>query len=273
MVRDMLGDRMKDYYENRYKFTLTRRTPVIIRIDGKAFHSFTRHLRKPYDEIFHDAMNETLKYLCENIQGCKFGYTQSDEISLVLTDFDTLSTDAWFDYELQKMCSISASMATLQFNKMFREYADQYIDGVTALQDTDVESDYLKALLNCLVKGAVFDARCFNIPEDEIVNYFIWRQNDATRNAIRMLGYCHYSSKEIENVSNNDLQDMLFLEKGINFNDMDTEYKRGVCCYKDKVAANDRLCGFKTAWIIDTEGPIFTKDREYISKHIIKVYE
>ena len=273
MKNDSLSNRMKEFYENRYRFYLSRKIPVIIRLDGRSFHTFTSHLRKPYDEIFHDTMNATLKYLCENIQGCKFGYTQSDEISLLLTDFDTLTTDGWFDYNLQKMCSIASAMATLEFNRRFAEYANSYIDGVAALQDLDLENGYLEALCKCMENGALFDARCFNIPEDEVVNYFVWRQNDATRNAIRMLGYCHYPHKAIENISNNDLQDMLFLEKGINFNNMDTEYKRGVCCYKKEVGCDDRLCGYKTAWIIDTECPIFTKDREYISKHIVKVYE
>ena len=108
--KDSLGDRMKEYYENRAKTYLTRRTPVIIRLDGKAFHSFTKGLKKPYDTIFHYAMNHTMKYLCENIQCVKVGYTQSDEITLLLTDYDTLTTDAWFDNNVQKICSVSASM-------------------------------------------------------------------------------------------------------------------------------------------------------------------
>lgn len=117
--KDSLGDRMKENYENRAKTYLTRRMPVIIRLDGKAFHSFTKGLKKPYDEIFHNTMNATMKYLCENIQGCKLGYTQSDEITLLLTDYDTLTTDGWFDYAVQKMCSVSASMATMAFNRFF----------------------------------------------------------------------------------------------------------------------------------------------------------
>ena len=119
--KDSLGDRMKENYENRAKTYLVRRMPVIIRLDGKAFHTFTRGFDKPYDEVFHKTMNETLRFLCENIQGCKFGYTQSDEITLLLTDYDTLTTDAWFDNAVQKMCSVSASMATMAFNKLFVE--------------------------------------------------------------------------------------------------------------------------------------------------------
>ena len=117
--KDSLGDRMKENYENRAKTYLVRRMPVIIRLDGKAFHTFTKAFKKPYDEIFHNTMNATMQYLCENIQGCKVGYTQSDEITLLLTDYDTLTTDAWFGYGVQKMCSVAASMATLAFNKAF----------------------------------------------------------------------------------------------------------------------------------------------------------
>ena len=118
-VNDELGKRMKEYYENITKIKLMRRTPVIIRIDGKAFHTFTRGFKKPFDEILIKSMQETTKYLCENIQGCVLGYTQSDEISLLLIDYKNLNSSAWFDYEIQKICSIAASMATMAFNKSF----------------------------------------------------------------------------------------------------------------------------------------------------------
>lgn len=120
-VNDELGKRMKTNYEEIPKIKLIRRTPVIIRIDGKAFHTLTRGFRKPFDEILIKTMQETTKYLCENIQGCVFGYTQSDEISLVLIDYQRLTTSAWFDYEVQKICSIAASMATMAFNKFFEK--------------------------------------------------------------------------------------------------------------------------------------------------------
>ena len=116
--KDSLGDRMKEY-ENISRNYLTRRVPVIIRLDGKAFHTFTKGMKKPFDRLLMTTMQETMKNLCENIQGCVFGYTQSDEITLVLTDYATITTDAWFGYNIQKMCSISASIATLTFNKVF----------------------------------------------------------------------------------------------------------------------------------------------------------
>lgn len=104
-------------YEAVPKVKLVRRMPVIIRLDGKAFHTFTRGFVKPFDAVLMKTMNDTMKYLCENIQGCVLGYTQSDEISLVLIDYQTLTTDAWFEYSVEKMCSIAASMATLAFNR------------------------------------------------------------------------------------------------------------------------------------------------------------
>jgi tRNA(His) 5'-end guanylyltransferase len=211
-------------------------------------------------------MNATMKYLCENIQGCKLGYTQSDEITLLLTDYDTLDTDAWFDNNVQKICSVSASMATMVFNKYLRELTDKYFKSdafVNHYWEEDVE-EYANTLRKAIEKGAMFDSRCFNIPEDEVTNCFIWRQQDATRNAIQMLGQCNFSHKALQNKSCNDIQDMLMLEKGINFNDMPIEFKRGVCCLKKEVHCTDRLIGYKLDWVIDKEIPIFTQDRDYV---------
>lgn len=281
--KDSLGDRMKENYENRSKTYLTRRTPVIIRLDGKAFHTFTRGMKKPYDEIFHNTMNATMKYLCENIQGCKFGYTQSDEITLLLTDYDTITTSAWFDYNVQKICSVSASMATMTFNKYFSTNVEEWRDKVVfpinymgysmkeSFELLQEEAELYTTYKNALKKGAMFDSRCFNIPESEVTNCFIWRQQDATRNAIQMLGQCNFSHRELQNKSCNDIQDMLMMQKGINFNDMPTEFKRGVCCVKEiyqypEVDIKDGACP-RTHWIIDKEIPIFTQDRNYIERN------
>lgn len=270
--KDSLGDRMKENYENRAKTYLVRRMPVIIRLDGKAFHTFTRGMKKPYDEIFHNTMNATMKYLCENIQCCKLGYTQSDEITLLLTDYDTLDTAAWFDNNVQKICSVSASMATMAFNKFFlkeiAQYDMEWKCGFTPQSVTiqNEHREYISNLNEKAHKGAMFDSRCFNIPEDEVTNCFIWRQQDATRNAIQMLGQCNFSHKELQGKSCNDIQDMLMLQKGINFNDMPAEFKRGVCCLKKEVPCTDRLIGYKLDWVLDKEIPIFTQDRKYVER-------
>ena len=225
--KDSLGDRMKEFYENRSKTYLTRRTPVIIRLDGKAFHSFTKGFKRPYDEVFHEAMNNTMKYLCANIQGCKFGYTQSDEITLLLTDYTTLTTDAWFGYGVQKMCSIAASMTTLMFNRYFRDAINEKFTG------TIEDFDHFKALSMARDKGAMFDARCFNIPEEEVVNCFLWRFLDCYRNSVQMLGQTYFSSKQLHGLSSAQIQEKLFQELQINYAHYPEEFKNGTCAMKN----------------------------------------
>ena len=262
--KDPLGDRMKGNYENRAKMYLTRRTPVIIRIDGKAFHTFTHGFARPYDTVFHNAMNATLEYLCKNIQGCKFGYTQSDEISLLLTDYDKLTTDGWFDYSVEKMCSIAASMATLIFNRTFLDECSQWFDSMSFFDEDEFtgipkEAEALfQAYSKAAERGAMFDARCFNIPEDEVANCFIWRQSDATRNAVQMLGQTYFSHKQLDGKSQSDIQDMLMEEHQINFNDMAVAFKRGICCYR----------GEDGKWVLDKNCPIISQDRDYVEKHV-----
>lgn len=280
-VNDDLGKRMKEYYEHVYRFGLTRRMPVAIRIDGKAFHTFTRGFQKPFDEVLVTTMQRTMKYLCENIQGCKLGYTQSDEITLILTDYDTLTTEAWFGYELQKMCSIAASMATMAFNKFFDEEVDMwgrktfeyfwdeggYDPEKTSFVQSDI--DLVDAYDKALRKGAMFDARVFNIPKEEVTNLVYWRQLDAARNSIQMVGQANFSHKELQHKSCNMIQEMLMTEKEINWNNFPTHLKRGSCCIKKEVPCTDRLVGYKTEWVIDTEIPMFRGDgREYIDSLI-----
>jgi tRNA(His) guanylyltransferase len=197
---DCLGDRMKWNYEDRYRIFLTRRTPVIIRLDGKAFHTFTRGCDRPFDLWLMNAMSATTKALMENIQGAKMAYTQSDEINILVTDFDKLTTDAWFDYNVQKMCSVAASMATAHFN-----------------------SAYQKGL-------AYFDARVFNIPNDEVVNLFRWRYQDWVRNSIQMVGRSLFSHKELHQKNQNQIKEMCEA-KGVRWEDLPPISKNGTLMY------------------------------------------
>ena len=204
-----------------------------------------------------------MKYLCENIQGCVLGYTQSDEITLVLVDYRNIDTSAWFDYNIQKCASVAASMATMAFNKFFNKRANDYINSVLELQDIDIppESEYIEVLNRAIDKGAMFDARVFNIPKDEVCNNLLWRQNDATRNSIQMVGRTYFSHKQLDKKSISDIQDMLMLEKGVNWNNCPTKYKRGSCCIRkiDETTARSK-------WIIDNEIPIFKEDgRKYVN--------
>ena len=281
MDKTTLGDRMKNNYENITRYYLTRRMPVIIRVDGRSFHTFTKGFKKPFDDVLVKTMQDTMKYLCENIQGCVLGYTQSDEISLVLTDYAELTTDAWFGNNLQKMCSVSASMATLAFNKFFSgrvqefmyDCCDEFGDDVLPEKQNDYElahNVYFKKF-----NAAMFDSRVFTIPKEEVCNYFIWRQQDSTRNSIQSVGQANFSQKELHGKSCNNIQDMLMIQKDINWNDYATTLKRGSCCIKvdDGLTEYDEtgnICGYtqRSKWIIDNEIPIFSQDRNYIEKLI-----
>ncbi len=274
-INDELGKRMKEYYEQVPKTRLVRRMPVAIRLDGKAFHSFTRGFKKPFDEILIKSMQETMQKLCENIQGCVLGYHQSDEITLILVDYKKLTSSAFFDYEVQKVCSIAASMCTLYFNQRFRTNVNAFFAGKSG----EELGEYHKTMCLARDRGAMFDARCFNIPKEEVCNLIYWRQLDATRNSIQMVGQANFSHKELQNKSCNQIQDMLMLERGINWNDLPVYQKRGSCCIKSEASttfANVDEAGNVTTgaierphWFIDNNIPIFKgEDREYIDKLI-----
>ena len=215
-------------------------------------------------------MQETMKYLCENIQGVVLGYCQSDEISLVLIDYKKLNSSAFFDYEVQKICSITASMATMAFNKYFREYVDDFNEDYYSSWNHNKNEDKLYDIYNDAVeKGAIFDSRCFNIPKEEVTNYVYWRQLDAIRNSIQMVGQANFSHRELQNKSCNDIQNMLMTQKGIDWNSLETYKQRGSCCIK-KIIQNkkdDTKNGayIRSEWIIDNDIPIFKgNDRKYI---------
>lgn len=281
-VRDDLGVRMKTFYEQISKTKLMRRCPVALRINGKAFHTFTRGFQKPFDKVLIKSMQETMKYLCENIQGCVLGYTQSDEITLILVDYKKLTSSAWFDYEVQKLCSIAASMATMAFNKAFEKNVKSF-DLLLAYNDYGDDTEENRKLLDiynkAVDKGAMFDCRCFNIPKEEVTNLIYWRQLDASRNSIQMVGQANFSHKELQNKSCNEIQDMLMTQKGINWNDLPIYQKRGSCCVRNKIVLfRDSIMETvqlrntsksENEWIIDTEIPIFKNEgREYIDRLI-----
>jgi len=200
-MRNSLGDRMKSNYELRQRRYLTCRTPVIVRVDGKAFHTFTKGFDKPFDARLMDAMILAASQLFGEAQGCKMGYIQSDEASFVLTDYDKLDTQGWFNYNADKIESISASCMTMAFNRAMRL---------------------------CNRPGtAMFDARAFNIPKDEVANYFLWRAQDWHRNSITMYSQSFFSHKELHGKTCADMHEMLH---GIGKNwthDLDDDAKNG----------------------------------------------
>lgn len=228
---DALGDRMKDL-EGRCRYMLPRRCYTLIRLDGKAFHTYTRGLDRPFDEPLRRAMQETTKKLCAGIQGCKIGYTQSDEITLLLTDFDSVDTCAWFDGNLQKIVSVAASIATETFNKI--RWSQGFTSGI-----------------------ALFDARVWTTSDPwEAYNAFYWRQKDATKNSVQMVARSLASHKECNGLNFSGLNDLIHA-KGKNFNDYPTDCKRGAFVHKES-----------GSWECDLESPILSQDRDYFFRKV-----
>lgn len=220
---DTLGDRMKRY-ELPAQQNLMRRTYTWLRIDGKAFHTYTKGLKRPFDDGLIDDMYNAAIYACKKIQGAVLAYVQSDEISILMTDFEKITTDAWFDNNVQKMVSVSASLVTSEFNRLrlMRGFIDQTIHPqLDALNPNEI-SDFIEKF-----RMAEFDSRVFQVPtQDEAINYLIWRQQDATRNSISSVAQSLYSHKELEGKDSNQKQEMIF-QKGTNWNDYPSKYKRG----------------------------------------------
>lgn len=201
-MKNSLNERMQLYYEEPAKHTLTRRTPVIVRVDGRAFHTFTRDFQRPFDHRLIDAMAVSAAHVAGEMQGFKLGYIQSDEASFVMTDYDTLQTGAWFGYVKAKVESIAASVMTAAFARCMR--------------------------LANIKELAFFDARAFNIPAGDVANYFLGRAKDWHRNSVSMYARAHFSHKELKGKSIPQIHEMLH---GIGRNwstDLADEEKNGV---------------------------------------------
>jgi tRNA(His) 5'-end guanylyltransferase len=255
-MKDELGTRMKEFYEDRFRYKLPRRAYTIMRVDGKCFSTYTRGLERPFDDGLIEDMNNTAAYLCKNIMGAKMGYVQSDEISILITDFDTQDTQAWFDYNVQKMTSIAASLATSEFNRLRL---------IRKCMGGDIEG-YVDAIDLSTFNMANFDARVFQIPSRiEVENYFIWRMQDCVRNSISSVAQSLYSHKELNGKSTNDMQEMIF-QKGINWNDYDFRKKRGAVIGKvEREVGEGENKTTRSKWEV-IETPIFTQDREFFNR-------
>lgn len=237
MDKSSLANRMKKY-EGIPRIFLTPRMPLILRIDGKAFHTYTRGFDKPWDNAIMNAMSIAAKALVEEIQGSKLAYIQSDEISVLVNDYEYFETQAWFDKNLQKVVSVSASVATAYFNKY--------------MWSKDLPSVFDDA------KVALFDSRAFVVPREEACNYFLWRQQDAERNSVSSLAQAHFSHKSLQGKNVMEMKAML-LEKGIDWNTLPVLQQRGWCILKDGTS--------------DLEIPRFQENREYINQHLVQVAE
>lgn len=256
-------------YEQAFRTVLPGRVPVIIRVDGKAFHTYTRGCKRPWDDRLTEVMDLTAIELCKTIQGAQVAYTQSDEISILVHSYKKLNSSAWFDNQVQKMVSVASGVASATFTansyKIWEEPRPKFAKDIPA-------SGYN-------IKPAYFDARVFILPEQEVNNYFVWRQQDATRNSVQMLARSLYSHKELDKKNNSELQELTFL-KGRNWNDEPTKYKRGRCVLKETVLVDliDDNYGYvskepspvyRSKWAVDNEIPVFSEKKDYINGFLI----
>lgn len=228
MQHSQIGNRMKNNYEKIYSFKLPRRMPVIIRLDGKCFHSVARRLKwkKPFDEHLTDVLQSIAENLCREVMNVKLAYLQSDEISLLLVDYERIETESWYDNEIQKIVSVISGLASAKLTWLLGEIVS-------------------------------FDARVFVIPPFEVCNYFIWRQQDWERNSVQMLARANFSQKSLHGLNGEQLREKLLKEKKINWFELPLKYKRGSCIIK-----------MGEQWRVDNKIPEFTQDRNYIEKYI-----
>ena len=247
-MQDNLGDRMKAF-EDAFRAKLPIRMPVILRLDGKAFHTLTKNLKRPFDLTLINAMNDTAKYLCANVQGAQIAYVQSDEITILLNNYKSFDTQPWFENNIQKMVSVSAAMASAYFSSISNKVFDE-------------------------PKLVTFDCRAFVIPKEDVNNAFLWRQNDATRNSIQMLARSLYSHKECNNKNTSQLQEMCF-QKGFNWNDLPTSQRRGRCIVKVKSPkevinkqTQEKLIVERSSWEVDNDIPIFSYNFDYVNQYV-----
>lgn len=232
-MTNTLAERMREY-EDVFRYKLPRRLPLLIRLDGKAFHTLTRNYEKPWDTDFMSFMDSVALFLCKKVQTVQLAYLQSDELTLLLHNYKKLNSEPWFDNTLQKIVSISAGYASAYFS---------------------VRNYQKNPLLDIEEVIEVFDSRAWVLPESEVNNILLSRQQDATRNAIQMLGQAHFSHNQLQNKSCSQIQELLWQEHKINFNEFEPYYKRGRCVVRGI-----------DGWFVDRSIPIFSQDPNYIEQ-------
>lgn len=235
-----LGDRMKGY-ESAGRLQLPGRMPLVIRLDGKAFHTYTKKLKKPYDTTLMSVMDKVAAHLCAEVQNTVMAYVQSDEISLLLIDFKTLYTTPWFGGSMQKMVSVAAGLASAKLTALSAEVFGETREGV-------------------------FDARAFVLPAQEVGNYFVWRQQDWQRNSLSMLAQSLYSHKELQGKGREQQHEMCF-QKGHNWANLSSHIKDGRVIVKRTTTARDHTGG-TLKWAALPETPIFRGDGGFIEEEL-----
>lgn len=237
-TKDTLGDRAKLYEQASGCYdVLPPRMPILLRLDGISFSSYTKGCKKPFDQSLIDAMNQAGIALCSKIQGAQIAYLQSDEITVLIHGYKKLTSEAWFGGRRSKIETASASIAST----------------VVSFESPKIFGKY---------KQALFDSRAFVVPENDVCNVILWRQQDATRNSISSVAQSLFSHKELHKKNSKELQEMIYQKSGKNWNDLQTFLKRGRCIVKE---TNDLG---RSVWKVDNEIPILSQDRNYIEKYL-----
>ena len=278
-IVDPLGTRIKENYENRTRYYVPRRTYTLIRLDGSHWHTYTRGLNKPFDDGLSQDIDNAIISMLPQIQGVVFAFAQSDEISILLSDFALPTTSAWFDGNIQKMASVSASIITAEFNKLrICRYIDE--SGLD-LRDWHFDDKYIKT--------AYFDSRIFTIPDRiEVMNYFLWRNQDCARNSVSMVAQSLFSHAQLQGKSTPQMQEMMFKEHNINWSTYDQAKKNGRLIVKEEYfidmkypdtndnkihingyITNEGLKSKRSRWV-STSAWKFTEDKERLLSMIPK---
>ena len=251
------SERMKDY-EKCYDFRIPARTYTIIRLDGKGFSRYTEMFDKPFDDTLSNVMDAATVELCKFLNP-KLAYTQSDEISLMFTDIENIDSELIFDGKVQKLCSISASKITAAFNKKMLQMLANFKYTPEEIMQKVMTGEFAEI-------DAVFDSRVYVIPDyREVSNYFIYRQQDCTRNSISMAADVVVGKSATKGKNGNGKQEMMF-QNGVNWNDYKAKYKRGSVIKKHlyQIEGLNGELVTRSKWIVDSNTPIFTEEKEYL---------
>lgn len=250
----MKFDTLKDkclYYRSLTDTRLVPNSYVLVMLDGRSFSSMIKNKFKlPFDDNFIDMMNETAKYVCENVSGCKLAYVQSDEISLVLTDFDTPTTDSFFGYRTFKLLSIIASLATAKFNQLMTLYN---MSNGLGMNPGD-----------CIMKTklAQFDCKVWNVPTlNDVYAWFLYRQNDCIKNSKGQLAQTYYSHKELFKLTTDQQIEKLNVEKSINWHEFDDNKKYGRLITKQTITTENGVVCERLKWVIN-DAFVLNENRE-----------
>lgn len=262
---ETLSEKMKRL-EDVTNIKLERKTPVIMRLDGRAFSKYTKGLDKPFDKDLSEVFQWVAFKLKENLDNVKFIYSQSDEINILMTDWTKDTTDAWFTYRVQKMVSVAAGITTALFNSRVEKIINKYASQISDIEEaqfkpveefTPVEKKYF------VWKGkqykAVFDCRVFNVSMEDVVPYFIYRQKDAMRNSVQALAQSYYSHTQLDKKKQAEMKQLVLDKANVDYDKLPMLQKAGFTIYKD---TSDN-------WIVDTDIPEFMTNRDYISKFLM----